>query len=177
MVKDLLDLHLVETSRQRLLMEDIRLSSLTDWLEDRFEPMAAGKGVTLRLETPEPDDDRVRCDRRMLQLILQNLVDNAVKFTAAGGRRLRLQRADGHLLVIVRDTGCGIPPEIQARVFERFFQADPSRTGDSRVRGTGLGLAIVKHAAEHGATVNLQSEVGKGTSVEVRLPAQSGTTT
>jgi two-component system phosphate regulon sensor histidine kinase PhoR len=72
----------------------------------------------------------------------------------------------------VRDTGCGIPPELHDRVFERFFQADASRSGGARSRGTGLGLAIVKHAVERlRGQVLVDSEVGKGTTVAVNLPS------
>ena len=174
MVKDLLDLHLVETSKQRLRMEDIRLGLLASWAEDRFEEMADRKGVELRFDVPDPEF-RFQCDRRLLQLILQNLVDNAIKFTSSGGMvDCWLAPADGYVLMTVRDTGCGIPKEMQPRVFERFFQADASRAGDTKVRGTGLGLAIVKHSAERlGAAVKLQSEPGKGTTVEIRLPTRS----
>jgi signal transduction histidine kinase len=71
----------------------------------------------------------------------------------------------------VTDTGCGIRREDQPRVFERFFQADGSRTGGVRTRGSGLGLAIVKHACERlGAAVSLESELGKGTTVTVIVP-------
>ena len=81
--------------------------------------------------------------------------------------------------VRVTDTGCGIRKEDQSRVFERFFQSDSSRSGDSRIRGTGLGLAIVKHSSERlGAKVALQSELGRGTTMTVSLPARApGATT
>ncbi|RPI63352.1 MAG: sensor histidine kinase, partial [Planctomycetaceae bacterium] len=69
------------------------------------------------------------------------------------------------------DTGCGIPAEARTRVFERFFQIDSARSGEPRIRGTGLGLAIVKHATERlGGHIDLQSEIGKGTTVTVTIP-------
>ncbi len=112
-------------------------------------------------------------DRKLLELILQNLLDNAIKFTPAGGHvsaSLAL-RDDGRLVMRVSDTGCGIRKEDQTRVFERFFQADAARSGDTSIRGTGLGLAIVKHACEQLAgTIDLQSELGKGTTVTVVIP-------
>ncbi|MDY7011848.1 MAG: HAMP domain-containing sensor histidine kinase, partial [Planctomycetota bacterium] len=71
-------------------------------------------------------------------------------------------------------TGCGIPAEMTERVFERFFQIEPSRTGDTKVRGTGLGLAIVQHATERlGGKVTLDSTPGKGTTVTVRITRAS----
>ena len=110
----------------------------------------------------------------MIQLILQNLLDNAVKFTPPGGKvACRFEAVDDHVHIHVADTGCGIAPDIQDRVFERFFQADASRSGEPKVRGTGLGLAIVKHAAERlGASVKLQSAPGEGTTVTVAVPRQ-----
>jgi signal transduction histidine kinase len=88
----------------------------------------------------------------------------------AGRHDLRGERiAD---IVRVGDTGCGIRPRDKPRIFERFFQADPARSGDSTVRGTGLGLAIVKHACERlGARITIDSEVGQGTTVTVNVPA------
>ena len=108
----------------------------------------------------------------MIQLILQNLLDNAIKFTPAAGRvECHLRLEDNSLGIEVSDTGCGIPAEMQERVFERFFQIDATRTGDTKVRGTGLGLAIVKHATERlGGEVTLHSEPGKGTTLIVSIP-------
>jgi signal transduction histidine kinase len=106
-------------------------------------------------------------------------VDNAVKFTPKGGRvACRIDPRGDETLLEVADTGCGIHPDDQPRVFERFYQADPARTGTSRERGTGLGLAIVKHAADRiEATIDLKSQVGQGTTVRVvvpNLPAEFG---
>ena len=108
----------------------------------------------------------------MIELVLQNLLDNAIKFTPAGGRvECRMEPQGGQARFRVSDTGCGISPQDQTRVFDRFFQADASRSGDTRVRGTGLGLAIVKHACERlGATISLESELGRGTTVTVLVP-------
>ena len=75
----------------------------------------------------------------------------------------------------VTDEGCGIPPEARSRVFERFFQVDTARSGEPRIRGTGLGLAIVRHAAERlHARLELQSELGRGTTVTVLVPVTDG---
>src|SRR5690606_11425377 len=136
-------------------------------------------------------EGRFTSDRRLLMLALKNLVENGIKYTPERGAvRVRMQlRAPGRpgaapageigpesaeLLVRVEDTGVGIPPEHLDRVFERFYQVDPARTGTNpRVsgRGTGLGLSIVKHAVNAlGGTVRVESRPGQGSVFEVRLP-------
>jgi signal transduction histidine kinase len=115
-------------------------------------------------------------DQRLVHLILKNLVENAVKFTPPGGKitvgllRQCDERGGEKVLIRVQDTGVGIAPEHQQRVFERFYQVDPARSGAAG-RGTGLGLAIVKHAVHAlGGEVSLSSEVGVGTTVSCVLP-------
>ena len=167
----LLDLHAVEDSKRPLRLERIVLGSLAEWLEVQFADRAAEKGVTMQFDVARAADV-FTADRPLVELILQNLVDNAVKFTPAGGRvTCFMDRQDGRTVLRVSDSGCGIRREDRPRVFERFFQADPARSGDARTRGSGLGLAIVKHACERlGATVDLQSELGTGTTVTVVVP-------
>jgi len=171
MTKDLLDLHIVERGRDKLRLEEMDLSRLGRWVEEQFAPRSREKGVELKVRT-DGSALPFRSDWMLLQLILQNLIENAIRFTPAQGQvECELLDQDAHLLVRVRDTGCGIPPAMQERVFERFFQADAARSGDARIRGTGLGLAIVKHATERlGGKITLQSDVGRGTTVTVQVP-------
>jgi two-component system phosphate regulon sensor histidine kinase PhoR len=169
---DLLILHSVESAKRAVSSETISSASLVEWLRAEFAERASKKGLTLELTAPE---DVFTSDRPLIELILQNLMDNAIKFTPSGGRvACAIQRQDSSLCLRVSDTGCGIPREDQARVFERFYQADASRTGNGEARGTGLGLAIVKHACERlGGSVSLESELGKGTAVTVVVPDQA----
>jgi signal transduction histidine kinase len=108
-----------------------------------------------------------------LRRILDNLLGNALKFTPGGGTvSVRLQRQNHQLLLEVTDTGIGIPPNHQLRIFERFYQVD----GSSRRRhdGVGLGLALVKELAElHGGTVAVESQVDQGSTFTVVLPISS----
>ena len=108
--------------------------------------------------------------RRLLHEVIYNLCDNAIKYNVDGGRvELRVAAEGENARLTVRDTGIGIPPEHQSRVFERFYRVDKSHSKESG--GTGLGLSIVKHAiAYHHGTVTLKSEVGRGTEITVRLP-------
>jgi signal transduction histidine kinase len=112
----------------------------------------------------------VRGDEASLRRLLLILVDNAVKFTPRGGIVVVKGSRDGtHVIVSVADTGAGIAPEDQLHVFERFWRADKVRSRDAG--GAGLGLSIAQHIAEeHGATLTVESEVGRGSQFTLRLP-------
>ena len=108
--------------------------------------------------------------KRQLYEIAYNLCDNAIKYNADGGSvDVRVGAEGGSACLTVRDTGIGIPPEHQSRIFERFYRVDKSHSKASG--GTGLGLSIVKHAVQyHHGTVELHSEEGKGTTICILLP-------
>jgi signal transduction histidine kinase len=116
-----------------------------------------------------PEQVFVRGDMNALQRLLTILLDNAVRYTQPGGVvNLRVARAGSQLLFTVQDTGIGIAPEHQPRIFDRFYRVDRTR-GTTSV-GSGLGLALAKWIAEkHGTSVSLESEVGKGTSFRFAL--------
>ncbi|MDR1604473.1 MAG: PAS domain-containing protein [Gracilibacteraceae bacterium] len=128
---------------------------------------AAAAGVTLRAA----GRGAVRGKRSLLYEMLYNLVDNGIKYNRPGGEvAVDVSARAGSVEVIVRDTGPGIPPERQGRIFERFYRGEPSRS--AKTGGTGLGLSIVKHvAAVHGGHVELRSDQGRGTEIVVTLPA------
>lgn len=168
LVNDLLDLHRVEQSKRALSVERIALDELAMWTKNHFIPVAEEKNIALICES-QSAGAAISTDRSLIQMILQNLVDNALKFTPPGGTvTVRFDGREERWRIRVTDTGCGIEPEMQPRVFERFFQVDSSRSGQPDKRGTGLGLSIVKHAAERlGTEVHLYSQVGVGTTVEI----------
>jgi len=132
-----------------------------------FRPLAAAKGVVLELDATEPA--HVENDAVLLERVLRNLVDNAVKYTVRGAVRIRLRAQGGRALVTVADTGPGIPREEHERVFEEFYQlSNPER---DRSRGIGLGLAIVKRLTSLlRIELSLDSEPGRGTSLTLALP-------
>ncbi len=105
--------------------------------------------------------------RRYIYEILYNLCDNAIRYNVDGGKvRIEISKEAGHTVVTVKDTGIGIAPEHQSRIFERFYRVDKSHSKETG--GTGLGLSIVKHAVQyHGGKIRLESEVGKGTSITI----------
>ncbi len=110
-------------------------------------------------------------DRPLLEQAVLNLIDNAVKYSGSAGKRVdvSLESSGGQVRITVKDYGCGIAPEHQERLFERFYRVDKARS--RKLGGTGLGLAIVKHIMQlHGGTVSLQSEPGKGSIFSLILP-------
>jgi two-component system phosphate regulon sensor histidine kinase PhoR len=123
-------------------------------------------GVDLTVETTT--SPKVEADAARLEQVLVNLIHNAVKFTRRGGSVTLSAKADGESVVFaVRDTGIGVPADDLARVFERFYRVDKSRTGS----GTGLGLSIAKHIVEaHGGRIWAQSREGEGSVFYFSIP-------
>lgn len=170
MTLDLLNLHVVATEDVQLHPQQLTAESLVNWVRSNYAASAAGKNIELETRTPEPKL-RFESDRKLLEMILQNLLDNAMKFTSQGKVQMEIAPVEDRIMIRVKDTGSGIRPEEQSRVFERFYQADQARSGDTKIRGTGLGLAIVKHAAERlGAVIRLESKLGLGTTITLTLP-------
>jgi signal transduction histidine kinase len=113
-----------------------------------------------------------RGDERLLRQMISNLLDNAIKFTREGGMvDVQLCQFGGSYEIAVTDTGCGIPDELQPRVFERFFRADKARVGENGPGGAGLGLAIARSIAElHGGRLTLQHSGPEGSAFCICLP-------
>ena len=147
--------------------ERVDLLSVARQAASRLSPRADDAQVTLSVEGV---DTPLVGNARLLDELVSNLVENAVRYNRPGGSvYVWVIPKDGHPCLRVSDTGIGIPKESQAKVFERFYRVDKGRSRD--MGGTGLGLAIVKHAAAfHGATLELRSEVDKGTTVTVTFP-------
>ncbi len=160
---------LLEVEAEAMSKGPVRLEDLARDVLDDFRALAAREELTIQGEIEE-NLPQVTGDEHHLRKVLDNLVNNAIKFTPAEGEVvMRLFSQDGHVVLQVADTGIGIPPEKQARVFERFYQVDGSVR--RRYGGTGLGLALVKEIVEaHGGEVGLQSAVGQGTTFTVELP-------
>jgi two-component system phosphate regulon sensor histidine kinase PhoR len=177
LLRDLLDLSRLENPEARPALLETKPWELFAAVRAAFGPTAKQKGVDLRFGDGPATPASFRSDEHLLNLVLKNLVENSLKFTPAGGSvtvSLRTTTGDRSpaVHVSVADTGIGIPPEHRDRVFERFYQVDPARSGTAG-RGTGLGLAIVKHAvAALGGTVRLESVVGRGTTVTCVLPQE-----
>lgn len=148
--------------------EEVELLALAKEVCASLEPQAAAKAVTLTVGGGAATLSGVKA---LLHEVVYNLCDNAIKYNVEGGSvEVRVAQEGQSAVLTVRDTGIGIPPEYQERVFERFFRVDKSRSKQSG--GTGLGLAIVKHAVQcHGGRIGLESAPGHGATVTVTLPA------
>jgi signal transduction histidine kinase len=166
LIQDLLSVTTIEAGRLSIAPEKMLVLDLLNEASDTLGPIAREKSITL--ETNAADDlPAVRADHARVLQVLSNLVGNAVKFTPAGGSiTLSAIRADGRVQCSVIDTGPGIPAAQIPRLFGKFWQA---KRGDGR--GVGLGLAIARGIVEaHGGTINVQSEVGKGSVFSFALP-------
>jgi signal transduction histidine kinase len=134
----------------------------------RTRALAERVELTLDIGSNLPN---IQGEETMLRKALDNLVDNAIKFTPPDGRVSILLRSDGRFVLIeITDTGVGIPPEEQERIFDQFYQIDGSTT--RRYGGTGLGLALVKEIVKvHNGEISLTSKVGEGSTLQIKLPA------
>jgi two-component system phosphate regulon sensor histidine kinase PhoR len=167
-VADLLDLSRLESGSE--MDDQVRLDTVAADEVERMEDTAGLRGVSISVEAaPVP---AVRGSSRDLSLMVRNLIDNAVRYTSEGGSVDVSVRADaGRVVVRVADTGIGIPQRELPRIFERFYRVDRARSRETG--GTGLGLSIVRHVTEnHGGEVTVESELGRGTVFEVRLPTE-----
>jgi two-component system phosphate regulon sensor histidine kinase PhoR len=168
LVTDLLSLARIEAQEGSLPLERVDLHALVEQTRKRHEPAAVGRDQTLRLESCN-GALQVLGDREALTQVLDNLVDNALKYTPPEGHiTIRLKREPGHAVLEVEDDGIGIPAEDIERVFERFYRVDKARS--RAVGGTGLGLSIVKHlVVAMKGEVEVESKVDEGSTFRVRL--------
>jgi len=174
MVMDLLSLARLEAGTAGLTRDPVDLARLLHNAAERFAIQAQQAGITLQENLAKSPVCTGDADR--LSQVFTNLLDNAIKFTPAGGVvTLSLDTLNGSAQVRVSDTGAGIAPQDQKRVFERFFQADRSRRGGSG-RGAGLGLAIARQIVlAHGGQISVDSALGKGSIFTVTLPLANKT--
>jgi two-component system phosphate regulon sensor histidine kinase PhoR len=170
LVEDLLELSRLESGEQPPRWEDVAPAEIAEDVVASFTGLAGRKEIILlRIDRSAPT---IVTDAERLRRILENLVENAVKYTPAGGR-VEVASApgpQGGAVLEVSDNGPGIAAEHLPRIFERFYRVDKARSRE--MGGTGLGLAIVRHLAEGmGATVRVASTPGKGTCFTVTVPS------
>ena len=169
MVLALLDLARLDAGTADFQRAPVDIPALLNSVVEKFTPQARGTGLTLRIETPALPP--ITGDGDRLAQVFTNLVDNALKFTPARGQvTLRAALIGSEVQVDVADSGAGIPAEALTHIFDRFYQADPSRSGGGK-HGAGLGLAIVKEIVQaHGGTISVRSAPDEGSTFTVRLP-------
>jgi len=152
--------------RKRIFLDDLALDAAS-----AARALAERRGVALEVGAFE--EGVVEGDPALVRQLLMIVLDNAVKFTPAGGRvRLDVSAPGGQAEVVVADTGVGITAEQLPHIFERFYRGDPSRARGNGAEGAGLGLAIARWIADaHGARIDVTSEPGRGTRVAIKFPA------
>jgi two-component system, OmpR family, heavy metal sensor histidine kinase CusS len=161
MTEKLLFLARADAEEAEVKPEELDGRAAIDALSEFYEPYAEELGVALKCD----GKGLVKADAILLRRAVANLIENALRFTPRG-REVTLQVAEGGV-VRIKDTGAGIAPEHLPRLFDRFYQVDPSR----RESGTGLGLALVKSIMKlHGGTVSITSELGRGTEATLKFP-------
>ncbi len=168
MTQELLDLSRIESGQVQLNFESLSPRKLIHSAAERMK--AQVERARLKLDVACEDGlPNIMADRNRLEQVLVNLIHNAVKFNKPGGSiALGVEPIPGGVRCVVRDTGVGIPAESLARIFERFYRVDSSRTGS----GTGLGLSISKHIIEaHGGKIWAESDEGRGSSFVFEIPA------
>ena len=168
LVEDIIRLSRLDEGAESLEREPVNLLSIAQDVARRLDSAAQKAGVTLKVMGLSVE---VRGIPSVLDEMVYNLCDNAIKYNHPGGTvNVTVAPADdGSADVTVEDTGIGIPVEDQSRVFERFYRVDKSHSKE--IGGTGLGLSIVKHGASlHGAQIHMDSQVGRGTSVQLLFP-------
>jgi signal transduction histidine kinase len=166
MLNTLMDISEAESGAMKLDREPVRLGDIVARAVDLYRDVAEAKGIVLTAHPPA--EAAVAADRTRLEQVAANLIDNAVKYTPAGGRVDVEVLADGARAQLrVRDTGAGIRPDELPHIWDRLFRGDTSRTE----RGLGLGLSLVKAVIEaHGGTVEVESDPGRGSTFTISLP-------
>ncbi len=171
LVNALLAFSRLEAGRAHATFQPTHLGHVTAELASAFRSLVESAGLRFDVGG-EPVGEPVWLDASMWETVVLNLVSNAFKFTLEGGVRVWTGPEDGHAVLVVEDTGVGIPPDELPRVFERFHRIEGTR-GRS-YEGTGIGLALVRELVhQHGGTIEVASEVGAGTRFTVRLPLGS----
>ncbi|MGD1153701.1 MAG: ATP-binding protein [Syntrophales bacterium] len=170
LVDDLLILSSIELGEMKLRFENVSIADAIENVLPMFETKAAEKSLTIDKHISD-ELPFIGADRDKLAQIFVNILDNAVKFTPSGGRVAihAVQDYKGFVVVKVIDTGMGIPKSEIPRLGERFYRVDKTRSRD--LGGTGLGLSIVKHLMKaHNGSIEIESQVGKGTTVSLTFP-------
>ncbi|MDO8600994.1 MAG: HAMP domain-containing sensor histidine kinase [bacterium] len=170
LVNDLLSVARIEEGRFGFNMAHQSMVLVVEKVYARFLNAAEEKGIRLLLETEKSALPHVLIDDEKIAILLENVLDNAVKYTSPGGEVLiRVMRDRDTIRVDVKDTGIGIPVDQQSRVFTKFFRGDNAQL--FQTSGTGLGLYVAKNIAEkHGGTLTCESTEGKGTTLTLTLP-------
>jgi two-component system phosphate regulon sensor histidine kinase PhoR len=167
LLNDLIDISMIESGEMRMSFRYFLVKEYLESIVNEMKPLADEKNIQLLLG-PVNEKLQLFGDKTKLKQVFVNLITNAIKYTEAGSVNILIEENANFAVIIIRDTGIGIPTEDIPRIFERFFRVDKARSRS--VGGTGLGLAIVKHIIEaHGSRVEVKSEQRKGSEFSFQL--------
>ncbi|HNX80720.1 MAG TPA: GAF domain-containing sensor histidine kinase [Candidatus Omnitrophota bacterium] len=168
-VNDLLDISRIESGRIIMKQASVDLSKLVASVADLLSVQFKAKDITFSDAIPQ-EATTVWVDEGQIKRVFINIIGNAIKFTQLGGKiSVQSSKTDKYVRVDIHDTGCGIPPEAQEKVFEEFYRVDNAI--NETAKGTGLGLALVKHIVEaHGGRIWVESSTGRGSTFSFTLP-------
>jgi signal transduction histidine kinase len=168
LIEQFLDYRKIEEGKVKFNFEDIDLVNLIKEMIKNFSVIAKSKKLELKFET-QSEHCIVKADSLRLSQVIQNLIDNAIKYTSSGEVSVELKKEDNYVLITVADSGRGIPKEIQPKLFGEFIR-DPAIKKE--IAGTGLGLYISKYIIDaHNGKIWVESEgVGKGSKFFIKLP-------
>jgi PAS domain S-box-containing protein len=163
----LLDISRLESGSIEPVITQVSIGELFEELRSEFESVARARDIELQTDRPKLV---ISTDRTLFGQLLQNLLGNALKYTDRGAVRIRCDKRDGVIAVVIEDTGIGIPADKLERIFDEYYQVD---THGAKRMGVGLGLAIVKEVARLlGFSVRIASTVGQGTQAYVQIPSR-----
>ncbi len=170
LINDLLNLTRIEEGRYLYRPLPVQLKDVVESIVEWYKEEAKRRGITFVLEYAGKDFPKVLVDEEKIRLALQNLIDNALRYTREGGRvTVFLKRDTENIEISVQDTGIGVPDDQKQRIFERFFRAENARKVDTQ--GLGLGLYLAKNIVEaHGGKIWFESEENKGATFTFSIP-------
>ena len=174
LINDVLDMAKIESGKMNLSLEKFKVHEILEEVTSITSPLASEKNLALFIENESDREVEIMADRTRLRQVMINLINNAIKFTEKGKISMRVTRQDEQVLIIVRDTGIGIPADKLEAIFQEFIQVDISST--RKAGGTGLGLPISRRLVEmHGGRLWAESTgvAGEGSTFFVELPLEA----
>ena len=170
LINDILMISRLETKEAEVTLSDVRLAPLVKEVCTSLEPLAKEYQVNINTSCRPL---MIYANTQQLRELLSNLIINAIKYNKPEGKvGVTVTSEQNAIIIIVEDTGVGIPEDAKVRIFERFYRVDKGRS--KKVGGTGLGLSIVKHIVNYyNGSIEVQSKIGEGTKFTVRLPKHS----
>jgi signal transduction histidine kinase len=171
-VNDFLDASSLEQGKMKMQVESFNITDVVDECVREMQAMVSQKGIKLEADDSTRNQPLIRADRQRIKQVVYNLIGNAVKFTEKGGVYISIRISEGYMFVYFRDTGPGIPKDMQHLLFRKFQQAGQNKLTRESAKGTGLGLYISKMIVQqlNGNIGLVSSEVGKGTIFYFCLP-------